>query len=164
MARARAIGSPLHAIMFKLHSICTPFSCSPHQLRRSHTMVAPLKRPLVSVAAASTQFASRALLLPASYRCLSILNRPPPNYEGHVPLTRLERFGLAVGSGVLSFLDPRRGGMIQNPSSYLFSNLSIQTLSQHSAKQQPNHISSTPSETACSSPQPVAVSYAIVPD
>ena len=42
----------------------------------------------------------------------SVLRRPPPNYDGHVPLTRLERFGLAAGSGLVSFLDPRRGDMI----------------------------------------------------
>jgi ubiquinone biosynthesis protein COQ4 len=46
-----------------------------------------------------------------SFRCFSVLNRPPPNYEGHIPLTVAERLGLAVGSGLGSFLDPRRGGM-----------------------------------------------------
>jgi len=45
-----------------------------------------------------------------STRCFSVLNRPPPNYEGHIPLTRTERLGLAIGSGLGSFLDPRRGG------------------------------------------------------
>lgn len=40
----------------------------------------------------------------------SVLNRPPPNYEGHIPLTWWERAGLAIGSGLGSFLDPRRGG------------------------------------------------------
>ncbi|KAL1796986.1 hypothetical protein ACET3X_005526 [Alternaria dauci] len=45
-------------------------------------------------------------------RCFSVLNRPPPNYEGHIPLTRVERLGLAIGSGLGSFLDPRRGDLI----------------------------------------------------
>ncbi|OAL05684.1 coenzyme Q biosynthesis protein-like protein Coq4 [Phaeosphaeriaceae sp. SRC1lsM3a] len=45
-------------------------------------------------------------------RCFSVLNRPPPNYEGHIPLTVTERLGLAVGSGLGSFLDPRRGDLI----------------------------------------------------
>lgn len=45
-----------------------------------------------------------------SIRGFSVLNRPPPNYEGHIPLTRIERLGLAAGSGLMSFLNPRRGG------------------------------------------------------
>ncbi|OTA56837.1 Coq4-domain-containing protein, partial [Hypoxylon sp. EC38] len=45
-------------------------------------------------------------------RPFSVLNRPPPNYPGHVPLTRLERAALAVGSGVVSLLDPYRHDMI----------------------------------------------------
>ncbi|ORY60521.1 coenzyme Q biosynthesis protein Coq4 [Pseudomassariella vexata] len=42
----------------------------------------------------------------------SVLNRPPPNYPGHVPLTRLERAALALGSGILSLRDPHRGDLI----------------------------------------------------
>ena len=44
------------------------------------------------------------------YRGFSVLSRPAPNYEGHVPLTTLERAGLAVGSAVMSLMNPRRGG------------------------------------------------------
>ncbi|KAI2604762.1 Coq4-domain-containing protein [Hypoxylon fragiforme] len=47
-----------------------------------------------------------------SNRQFSVLNRPPPNYPGHVPLTRLERAVLAVGSGVTSLLNPYRADMI----------------------------------------------------
>lgn len=43
-------------------------------------------------------------------RRFSALNRPPPNYPGHVPLTRVERAGLAIGSGVMSLIDPYRHG------------------------------------------------------
>lgn len=43
-------------------------------------------------------------------RSFSVLNRPPPNYEGHVPLTTLERGALAFGSAVGSLINPRRGG------------------------------------------------------
>ncbi|KAF2797744.1 ubiquinone biosynthesis protein coq4, mitochondrial [Melanomma pulvis-pyrius CBS 109.77] len=75
-------------------------------------MASPLKRPIVNAICASTRSVSRSLLLPASYRCFSVLNRPPPNYEGHIPLTRTERLGLAFGSGLLSFIDPRRGDLI----------------------------------------------------
>jgi ubiquinone biosynthesis protein COQ4 len=41
-----------------------------------------------------------------------VLNRPPPNYPGHVPLTSLERIGLAVGSAFTSLIDPYRHDMI----------------------------------------------------
>ncbi|CAZ82254.1 unnamed protein product [Tuber melanosporum] len=40
------------------------------------------------------------------------LSRPPPNYEGHVPLTIPERGFLAVGSAVMSLLSPRRADLI----------------------------------------------------
>ena len=39
-------------------------------------------------------------------------SRPPPNYEGHVPLTVPERGLLAMGSAVMSLLNPRRGGIL----------------------------------------------------
>lgn len=42
----------------------------------------------------------------------SVLNRPPPNYPGHIPLTLVERAALAVGSAVGSLLNPRRGDLI----------------------------------------------------
>lgn len=45
-----------------------------------------------------------------SVRTFSVLNRLPPNYEGHVPLTAVERGALAVGSAVMSLMNPRRGG------------------------------------------------------
>lgn len=45
-------------------------------------------------------------------RQFSVLNRPPPNYPGHVPLTTFERIGLAVGSAVASLANPHRGDMI----------------------------------------------------
>ena len=46
-----------------------------------------------------------------SVRRFSVLKRPPPNYEGHVPLTGLEKGILAAGSALLAFFNPRRGGM-----------------------------------------------------
>ncbi|KAI9754434.1 MAG: Ubiquinone biosynthesis protein [Chaenotheca gracillima] len=58
-----------------------------------------------------TLSSARPLLAPCS-RQLSILNRPPPNYEGHVPLTGIERGALAVGSAIASLINPRRGDMI----------------------------------------------------
>ncbi|OAX79512.1 ubiquinone biosynthesis protein COQ4, mitochondrial [Emergomyces africanus] len=45
-------------------------------------------------------------------RQFSALNRPPPNYPGHIPLTTIERGALAVGSAIGSLLNPRRGDLI----------------------------------------------------
>lgn len=67
-----------------------------------------------------TPAALKVLQLPASIRiatiqssrAFSVLNRPPPKYEGHVPLTNIERGTLAVGSAVMSLLNPRRGGKL----------------------------------------------------
>ncbi|PGH26717.1 ubiquinone biosynthesis protein COQ4, mitochondrial [Polytolypa hystricis UAMH7299] len=42
----------------------------------------------------------------------SMLNRPPPNYPGHISLTKVERGALAIGSAVGSLLNPRRGDLI----------------------------------------------------
>lgn len=44
-------------------------------------------------------------------RRFSVLHRPPPKYEGHVPLNALERGTLAVGSALMSLMNPRRAGM-----------------------------------------------------
>ncbi|KAI5922303.1 coenzyme Q biosynthesis protein Coq4-domain-containing protein [Camillea tinctor] len=49
---------------------------------------------------------------PPSSRPFSVLNRPPPNYPGHVPLTRTERAALTLGGGLISLLDPYRGDLI----------------------------------------------------
>ncbi|KAK6358861.1 Ubiquinone biosynthesis protein [Orbilia brochopaga] len=55
----------------------------------------------------------RSRALPGvSSRAFSVLNRPPPNYPGHVPLTAPERLFLAAGAALMSFIDPRRGDMI----------------------------------------------------
>lgn len=72
-----------------------------------------------------TPAALKVLRLPASTRIASIrssrtfsvLNRPPPKYEGHVPLTNIERSTLAVGSAVMSLFNPRRGGELSRPRS-----------------------------------------------
>ncbi len=47
-----------------------------------------------------------------SSRGFSVLNRPPPKYSGHVPLTTVERAGLALGSAVISLINPRRAGTL----------------------------------------------------
>lgn len=53
-----------------------------------------------------------ALPTPLRARTFSVLNRPPPNYPGHVPLTLLERGALAVGSAFGSLLNPYRHDLI----------------------------------------------------
>ena len=45
-----------------------------------------------------------------SLHMFSVLYRPAPNYEGHVPLLTIERAALALGSAVVSLVNPRRGG------------------------------------------------------
>lgn len=48
----------------------------------------------------------------SSRRNFSVFDRPAPNYPGHVPLTKIERAGLAVGASVMSFFDPYRHDLI----------------------------------------------------
>ena len=61
-------------------------------------------------------------------RPFSVLNRPPPNYPGHVPLTTIERGALAVGSAIGSLINPRRAGMnLCYPESFRFQAPSIET-------------------------------------
>ncbi|KAF2803036.1 ubiquinone biosynthesis protein coq4, mitochondrial [Mytilinidion resinicola] len=76
-------------------------------------MAVPLRPSLsrIAVSFSSSSIAARSLP-PASSRCFSLLNRPPPNYDGHIPLTKIERAALAIGSGLLSFRDPGRGDLI----------------------------------------------------
>ncbi len=54
----------------------------------------------------------RTAAVPTTRRGFSVLHRPPPNYPGHIPLTTLERAGLAIGSGLISLFNPRRGDLI----------------------------------------------------
>ncbi|KAK4555326.1 Ubiquinone biosynthesis protein [Recurvomyces mirabilis] len=64
--------------------------------------------------AKSPQLFCRLLALPTPLRqrTFSILSRPPPNYPGHVPLTLVERAGLAVGSAFGSLANPYRHDLI----------------------------------------------------
>ncbi|EXJ92625.1 hypothetical protein A1O3_01177 [Capronia epimyces CBS 606.96] len=69
-------------------------------------------RPLCARCTHSRSRQSASPLSPPAQRSFSILNRPPPNYPGHVPLTRVERLGLAVGSAITSLTNPYRHDMI----------------------------------------------------
>lgn len=67
-------------------------------------LTTPSRRALPIVCAACTS-------TPSS-RPFSVLNRPPPNYEGHVPLTKIEKGALALGAGIWSLLSPYRADLI----------------------------------------------------
>ncbi|KAI1334712.1 Coq4-domain-containing protein [Xylariaceae sp. FL0016] len=91
----------------KLLQPCLRSVCSRHANTHHSRALA-----LLSLPAASTSTPPSTTPTPTTPRFFSVLNRPPPNYPGHVPLTRIERAALAAGSGLLSFLDPRRGDLI----------------------------------------------------
>lgn len=46
----------------------------------------------------------------ANNRSFSSWKRPPPNYPGHVPLTRLEQAAMAIGSSAMALVNPYRAG------------------------------------------------------
>ena len=95
----------------------------------------------------------------ASARQFSALNRPPPNYPGHVPLTRIERAGLAVGSGIMSLLDPyRHGKPLCCLEIDIDTDLPPQTSSLLWARPLQHRTSSTASATPCSPTLPAAAS------
>jgi ubiquinone biosynthesis protein COQ4 len=68
-----------------------------------------VRAPSLQRLTAATLTPSRPFIQPHT-RCFSLLKRPTPSYEGHIPLTVVERLSLAFGSGIGSFVDPRRGG------------------------------------------------------
>jgi len=76
-------------------------------------------RPLVRTTRLPRELLT-ACAISLNTRRFSVLNRPAPNYPGHVPLTRLERAGLTVGSAVLSYLNPYRAGIAQHSILDLF--------------------------------------------
>jgi hypothetical protein len=54
---------------------------------------------------------NRQTLIPAShaFQTSSLLHRSP-TYPGHIPLNAFENAFLTVGSALMAFMDPRRGG------------------------------------------------------
>ncbi|KAM4065048.1 coenzyme Q (ubiquinone) biosynthesis protein coq4 domain-containing protein [Hirsutella rhossiliensis] len=89
LARLRPVSTARHAVRAATCAACASSS--------------PSSPPSASSAALSSLAARRAF---------SALNRPPPNYPGHVPLTTVERAGLAIGSSVMSLIDPYRHDLI----------------------------------------------------
>ncbi|KAJ5624578.1 hypothetical protein N7510_000887 [Penicillium lagena] len=64
-------------------------------------------------------FPNPSIAAASAARSFSVLNRPPPNYPGHVPLTTIERGALAIGAAVGSLINPRRAGPSLSPFSFL---------------------------------------------
>lgn len=46
----------------------------------------------------------------SSSRYSSSFKRPPPNYPGHVPLSRIEQAAMAIGSSAMALFNPYRAG------------------------------------------------------
>jgi len=44
------------------------------------------------------------------HRTFSLLTRSKPQYLEHIPLNAVEKVTTAIGSGVMAFMNPRRGG------------------------------------------------------
>ncbi|CAP67888.1 uncharacterized protein PODANS_1_17660 [Podospora anserina S mat+] len=75
----------------------------------------PLLRPLRPVATYPSNNNNNNNPTPQQrrpYSLFSSLTRPPPNYPGHVPLSFVEKTALAIGSGLISLKNPRRGDLI----------------------------------------------------
>ncbi|KAK1672634.1 coenzyme Q biosynthesis protein Coq4 [Colletotrichum godetiae] len=68
--------------------------------------------PAICAACTSTIPSSSSSSSSSSRRPFSVLNRPPPNYPGHIPLTKIERAALGLGAGIWSLLSPYRGDLI----------------------------------------------------
>ncbi|RFU77552.1 coenzyme q biosynthesis coq4 [Trichoderma arundinaceum] len=80
-------------------------------------IAAAIATPSPSTAAAARHAInrrSRPAAMPATAiaRRFSALNRPAPKYPGHVPLTKVERAGMAIGSGIMSLFNPYRADLI----------------------------------------------------
>lgn len=77
-----------------------------------YTMEVALRRSAALVARpnALRPCAAEATALAPSRRQYWTPSRPPPNYPGHIPLNTLEKAALAIGSGLVSLANPRRGG------------------------------------------------------
>jgi hypothetical protein len=81
-------------------------------------------RTLVKVM--NTSLTHSVLSTPTSSRAFSVLSRPPPSYDGHIPLTRIERGALALGPAPGAVANPRRAGTsLQASLSYTIADCSL---------------------------------------
>ncbi|KAM0816319.1 putative Ubiquinone biosynthesis protein COQ4, mitochondrial [Seiridium cardinale] len=80
------------------------------------TLRRPIPRPTLPICSTATSSSHLYNSHHASQQqhaaSFSVLSRPPPNYPGHILLTRVERFALALGSGIGSLINPYRGDLI----------------------------------------------------
>jgi len=60
----------------------------------------------------SLHYPVRSLQVMPFSKCSAGYTRPPPQYEGHVPLSGSERVMLAVGSAFMSLYNPWRAGFL----------------------------------------------------
>ncbi|KAK4194310.1 coenzyme Q biosynthesis protein Coq4-domain-containing protein [Triangularia verruculosa] len=78
--------------------------------RQTTTSLRPLLPAITVASCPSNQQQHQQQRRP--YSLFSSLTRPPPNYPGHVPLSFVEKAALAIGSGLISLKNPRRGDLI----------------------------------------------------
>ncbi|ESZ97795.1 putative Coenzyme Q (ubiquinone) biosynthesis protein Coq4 [Sclerotinia borealis F-4128] len=72
----------------------------------------PKRCSIIGPTSSRTHFRNAIPLLSNSSSNFSVLNRPPPKYEGHVPLKIPEKLALGIGSALISLWNPRRGDMV----------------------------------------------------
>jgi hypothetical protein len=63
-----------------------------------------------AIAAWALSYLGRQARTAAAKQSFSVLKRPPPNYEGHIPLTTIEQGAMAVSAALGSLWNPYRGG------------------------------------------------------
>lgn len=106
----RPTKSAIQACLLRVPYRYQQYTLSSTNIYSVPTLVAMVLKPLSLTTNLLRYPPALRLSLAVHTRPFSVLNRPPPNYEGHVPLTTLERGALAIGSAIGSLINPRRGG------------------------------------------------------
>lgn len=93
---------------------CCSATVDIHVLFDIHSNSWHVRKMLQMQSATTPRTLAHLLRLPPALRtrAFSVLNRPPPNYPGHVPLTYLERGALALGSAFGALRNPYRHDLI----------------------------------------------------
>lgn len=83
-------------------------------------------RTRILVKVMNTSLTHSVLSTPTSSRAFSVLSGPPPSYDGYIPLTRIERGALALGSALGAVVNPRRAGtFLQASLSYTIADFEL---------------------------------------